>query len=97
MAAVRQGRCGHRAARTATPDGPVFLRTLAERTGGDLIVFDEALTTSPLVTRYLPAERPGDYHLTRGGSLGCGFPGAVGAKLARPDRLVVGFAGDGGP
>ncbi|MFG2752314.1 thiamine pyrophosphate-binding protein [Streptomyces xanthophaeus] len=74
----------------------VFLRTLAERTGKDLIVFDEALTTSPLVTRYLPPERPGDYHLTRGGSLGVGFPGAVGAKLARPDRLVVGFAGDGG-
>ncbi|MGE7389506.1 thiamine pyrophosphate-binding protein [Streptomyces sp. NPDC004126] len=74
----------------------VFLRTLAERTGGDLIVFDEALTTSPLVTRHLPPERPGDYHLTRGGSLGVGFPGAVGAKLAHPDRLVVGFAGDGG-
>ncbi|MCB5180074.1 thiamine pyrophosphate-binding protein [Streptomyces antimicrobicus] len=74
----------------------VFLRTLAERTGGDLIVFDEALTTSPLVTRYLPAERPGDYHLTRGGSLGVGFPGAVGAKLAHPGRLVVGFSGDGG-
>ncbi|WP_327307736.1 thiamine pyrophosphate-binding protein [Streptomyces sp. NBC_01298] len=74
----------------------VFLRTLAERTGGDLIVFDEALTTSPLVTRYLPPERPGDYHLTRGGSLGVGFPGAVGVKLARPERTVVGFAGDGG-
>ncbi|WP_405532223.1 thiamine pyrophosphate-binding protein [Streptomyces avidinii] len=88
-----------REARAATDDGTpmaVFLRTLAERTGGDLIVFDEALTTSPLVTRYLPAERPGDYHLTRGGSLGVGFPGAVGAKLARPERLVVGFAGDGG-
>ncbi|MGW9373096.1 thiamine pyrophosphate-binding protein [Streptomyces xanthophaeus] len=85
--------------RAAADDGSpmaVFLRTLAERTGKDLIVFDEALTTSPLVTRYLPPERPGDYHLTRGGSLGVGFPGAVGAKLARPDRLVVGFAGDGG-
>ncbi|MFF3428286.1 thiamine pyrophosphate-binding protein [Streptomyces sp. NPDC002602] len=86
---------GGRSDDDGTPMG-VFLRTLAERTGGDLIVFDEALTTSPLVTRYLPAERPGDYHLTRGGSLGVGFPGAVGAKLARPDRLVVGFAGDGG-
>lgn len=89
-----------RTARQASPDDDtpmgVFLRTLAERTRGDLIVFDEALTTSPLVTRHLPAERPGDYHLTRGGSLGVGFPGAVGAKLARPDRLVVGFAGDGG-
>ncbi|MFG2487455.1 thiamine pyrophosphate-binding protein [Streptomyces virginiae] len=88
-----------RSAGSAPDDGTpmaVFLKTLAERTGGDLIVFDEALTTSPLVTRYLPAERPGDYHLTRGGSLGVGFPGAVGAKLARPERLVVGFAGDGG-
>ncbi|MEY2271356.1 thiamine pyrophosphate-binding protein [Streptomyces sp. BF23-19] len=88
-----------RSAGSATDDGTpmaVFLKTLAERTGGDLIVFDEALTTSPLVTRYLLAERPGDYHLTRGGSLGVGFPGAVGAKLARPERLVVGFAGDGG-
>ncbi|MEU3405748.1 thiamine pyrophosphate-binding protein [Streptomyces sp. NPDC006670] len=89
-----------RSAGQASPDDDtpmaVFLRTLAERTRGDLVVFDEALTTSPLVTRYLPPERPGDYHLTRGGSLGVGFPGAVGAKLARPDRLVVGFAGDGG-
>ncbi|MEU2834723.1 thiamine pyrophosphate-binding protein [Streptomyces lavendulae] len=88
-----------RAQLAADDDGTpmaVFLRTLAERTGRDLIVFDEALTTSPLVTRYLPPERPGDYHLTRGGSLGVGFPGAVGAKLAHPDRLVVGFAGDGG-
>ncbi|WP_329193605.1 MULTISPECIES: thiamine pyrophosphate-binding protein [unclassified Streptomyces] len=94
-------RSRERAAQADAPDTDgtpiaVFLRTLAERTGGDLIVFDEALTTSPLVTKYLPAERPGDYHLTRGGSLGVGFPGAVGAKLARPDRLVVGFAGDGG-
>ncbi|PWK68646.1 benzoylformate decarboxylase [Streptomyces sp. CG 926] len=92
---VREARSAGSAPDDGTPMA-VFLKTLAERTGGDLIVFDEALTTSPLVTRYLPAERPGDYHLTRGGSLGVGFPGAVGAKLARPERLVVGFAGDGG-
>lgn len=94
-----RSRAGRAAAQARDADGSpmaVFLRTLAERTGGDLIVFDEALTTSPLVTKYLPPERPGDYHLTRGGSLGVGFPGAVGVKLARPDRLVVGFAGDGG-
>ncbi|MFC1408274.1 thiamine pyrophosphate-binding protein [Streptacidiphilus sp. N1-12] len=90
------------AAAVAAGPGPdagnleLFLHRLATRTGGDLIVFDEALTNSPLVSKYLPPERPGDYHLTRGGSLGVGLPGAVGAKLARPDRLVVGFAGDGG-
>lgn len=73
-----------------------FLQALAERTRNDLIVFDEALTSSPEVVAYLPPDTPGDYHLTRGGSLGVGIPGAVGAKLARPDRTVVGFTGDGG-
>ncbi|WP_258575482.1 thiamine pyrophosphate-dependent enzyme, partial [Streptomyces shenzhenensis] len=33
---------------------------------------------------------------TRGGSLGVGIPGALGAQLAHPDRTVVGFTGDGG-
>ena len=95
-------RTEQRNAEAAAVPGPdagnleLFLHRLATRTGGDLVVFDEALTSSPLVTRYLPPERPGDYHLTRGGSLGVGLPGAVGAKLARPDREVIGFAGDGG-
>lgn len=73
-----------------------FLSALAEATEGDLVVFDEALTSSPEVTAYLPPDVPGDYHLTRGGSLGVGIPGAIGAKLARPERTVVGFTGDGG-
>ncbi|MEU8517024.1 thiamine pyrophosphate-binding protein [Kitasatospora sp. NPDC048722] len=73
-----------------------FLQELALRTNGDLIVFDEALTSSPAVVTHLPPDRPGDYFLTRGGSLGVGIPGAVGAKLAHPDRTVVGFTGDGG-
>ncbi|MFH8386528.1 thiamine pyrophosphate-binding protein [Kitasatospora sp. NPDC018058] len=73
-----------------------FVRELARQTGGDLIVFDEALTSSPTLVRHLPPDRPGDYFLTRGGSLGVGIPGAIGAKLARPDRAVVGFTGDGG-
>jgi benzoylformate decarboxylase len=34
--------------------------------------------------------------LTRGGSLGVGIPGAIGAKLANPDKTVIGFTGDGG-
>ncbi|MEU2828843.1 thiamine pyrophosphate-binding protein [Streptomyces lavendulae] len=73
-----------------------FLQELAGRVGDEIIVFDEALTSSPAVVRHLPPDRPGDYFLTRGGSLGVGIPGAVGAKLAHPDRTVVGFTGDGG-
>jgi benzoylformate decarboxylase len=71
------------------------LRELARRAPDDLVVFDEALTVSPRVTRHLPPRRPGDYFVTRGGSLGVGIPGAVGIKLARPGSTVVAFVGDG--
>jgi benzoylformate decarboxylase len=73
-----------------------FAAALAKRCGPDLIVFDEALTASPGLVRQLPPTRPGSYFLTRGGSLGIGIPGAIGAKLARPTAEVVGFTGDGG-
>jgi benzoylformate decarboxylase len=69
---------------------------LAASTGDDLVVFDEALTASPGLRRHLPPRVPGNYFATRGGSLGIGIPGAIGAKLARPDVPVVGFTGDGG-
>ena len=62
----------------------------------DTIVFDEALTNSPAVSRYLPANNPGQYFLTRGGSLGVGFPGAIGVTVANPGKTVIGFSGDGG-
>ena len=73
-----------------------FMEALAARLPDDAIIFDEALTFSPEVTQYLPPRRPGSFFQTRGGSLGVGFPGAIGVKLAHPDRTVVGFTGDGG-
>ena len=57
---------------------------------GDVVVFDEALTNSPAVSRYLPPSQTGQYFLTRGGSLGVGFPGGIGVKLANPDKTVLG-------
>lgn len=62
----------------------------------DAIIFDEALTCSPQLTRYLPPTQPEHYFLTRGGSLGVGIPGAIGAKIAHPDKTVIGITGDGG-
>ncbi|GAB2784649.1 thiamine pyrophosphate-binding protein [Rhabdobacter roseus] len=73
-----------------------FAKVLAEHLPADAIVFDEALTSSPAITRYIPPKLPGHYFVTRGGSLGVGFPGAIGAKLANPDKTVIGFSGDGG-
>jgi thiamine pyrophosphate-dependent acetolactate synthase large subunit-like protein len=73
-----------------------FMEELAPQLPEDAIIFDEALTSSPAVVRYFPPTKPGHYFLTRGGSLGIGFPGAIGARLANPDKLVIGFSGDGG-
>jgi len=72
-----------------------FARELARALPEDAIVFDEALTSSPAVTRYLPPKAPGRYFVTRGGSLGVGIPGALGVKLLHPTKTVIGFTGDG--
>lgn len=73
-----------------------FLREVADRVPPDVIVFDEALTASPMVSHFLPPTRPGHSFVTRGGSLGVGFPGGVGIKIAHPDKTVIAFSGDGG-
>jgi len=73
-----------------------FIEELAKKLPSDAIIFDEALTNSPPITRYLPPAKTSQYFLTRGGSLGVGFPGAIGAKLANPEKTVIGFSGDGG-
>lgn len=73
-----------------------FMEELTAQLPEDAIIFDEALTNSPPIERYRPATKPGHYFLTRGGSLGVGIPGAIGVKLANPDKTVIGFTGDGG-
>ena len=74
-----------------------FMAELARHLPSEnVVIFDEALTSSPAVVRYWPPQRTGEYFLTRGGSLGIGFPGAIGAKLANPGKTVIGFSGDGG-
>jgi benzoylformate decarboxylase len=73
-----------------------FAAELARQLPDDAVVYDEAVTHSDDLTRYLVPERPGSYFQTPGGTLGVAFPGAVGVKLAFPERTVIGFGGDGG-
>jgi benzoylformate decarboxylase len=73
-----------------------FMEELMNQLPEEAIIFDEALTNSSPISRYFAPTRTGQYFLTRGGSLGVGIPGAIGAKLANPDKTVVGFTGDGG-
>lgn len=101
---ARQKQAAHQAAVEADTrvrdDVPLqtsrFMEELSRQVPADTIVFDEALTSSPPLTRYLPPNQPDTYYSTRGGSLGVGIPGALGIKLAQPDKTVIGFTGDGG-
>lgn len=86
-----------RKVRDAVPmRGSRFMEELAAQLPDGAVIFDEALTNSPALTRYLPPRKPGEFFQTRGGSLGVGIPGAIGVKLANPGKTVIGFSGDGG-
>ena len=61
----------------------------------DAIVVDEAITASLDLARTVQFEGTGDYIGARGGGIGQALPGALGVKLAHPDRPVVALSGDG--
>ena len=61
----------------------------------EAIVVDESITAGPDLARTVQFERVGDYVGARGGGIGQALPGALGVKLAHPDRPVVALSGDG--
>ncbi len=63
--------------------------------GEDALFLTEAITNYEVVAEHLRASRPGSLIGSGGGSLGWAGGGAVGAKLAAPDRTVVCLVGDG--
>ena len=63
--------------------------------GTDALVLTEAITSYQVVAEHLRASRPGSLIGSGGGSLGWAGGGAVGAKLACPERTVVCLTGDG--
>ena len=74
---------------------PRVMAELAATLPPDAIVVDEAITAGPDLARTLAFARPGDYWGARGGGIGQALPGALGVKLAHPDRPVVAVSGDG--
>jgi len=63
--------------------------------GTDALVLTEAITNYQVVAEHLRASRPGSVIGSGGTSLGWAGGGAVGAKLACPERTVVCLTGDG--
>src|SRR6516164_3416077 len=73
-----------------------IMRWLRDRLPSDAIVTSDAGNFSGWPNRFLQYRRPGRQLGPTSGAMGYGVPAAVAAKLVHPDRMVVGFSGDGG-
>lgn len=77
------------------PISPARLMSeLADALPPDAAIFEEAISNSVVMSRYI-TPRPGLYFRARGGGIGPGVPGTLGLKLAMQDRPVVGVVSDG--
>jgi benzoylformate decarboxylase len=78
---------------------PVQALALLEAIGAmlpkDAVVIEEALSSAPGIRQLINSDDPQSYFGLRGGGIGWGLPATIGAKLALPDRPVVGIIGDG--
>ena len=81
------------AARRLTPAS--VAHALADLIDDDTIVLNEAISEAPTVWKHLPRRKPATLFGNRGTSLGWSGGGALGVKLAAPDRTVVSIVGDG--
>ena len=72
-----------------------MMHELAAAVPPNTIIADEAVTSRPALNRAFDFEKPGDIYGIRGGALGWAMPGALGVKLAHPDRPVLAVVGDG--
>jgi benzoylformate decarboxylase len=78
---------------------PVQALALLEAIGAmlpkDTVVIEEALSNAPGIRQLINSDDPQSYFGLRGGGIGWGLPATIGAKLALPERPVVGIIGDG--
>lgn len=75
--------------------GPRLMHEIRHALPDDGMVFAEAITNSHHLEQAMRPDRPGRLVKGRGGGIGPGLPGALGAALACPDRKVVGVCSDG--
>ena len=72
-----------------------MMHELARAVPPETIVANEAITSGAALMREFTFDEPGSLYGIRGGALGWGMPGALGVKLANPDRPVLAVVGDG--
>lgn len=73
------------------------IELLYESTGGDAIVTTDVGQHQMWVAQYFHFEQPRSLISSGGlGTMGFGFPAAIGAQVAHPERTVISVNGDGG-
>ncbi|NLT19790.1 MAG: biosynthetic-type acetolactate synthase large subunit [Syntrophomonadaceae bacterium] len=72
------------------------IEKIYELTGGEAIITTEVGQHQMWTAQFCKFKHPRTFVTSGGlGTMGFGFPAAIGAKIARPDRPVVDIAGDG--
>ena len=73
----------------------VLMQTIADTVPAETIIVDESITSGATLRDFLIRKSADSFYGMRGGGLGWGLPAAIGVKLAKPDRTVLGIIGDG--
>ena len=72
-----------------------MMHEIASALPANTIIAVDSVTSRAAVHSAIPFNQPGSIHGERGGALGWGMGGALGIKLAHPDRPVIAIVGDG--
>jgi benzoylformate decarboxylase len=75
--------------------GPRLMHEIKQALPANGMVFSEGVTNTKHIEMAIAPDRPGQLVKVRGGGIGPGLPGTLGAALACPDKKVVGICSDG--
>jgi benzoylformate decarboxylase len=101
LVAAKSARAEAAATRRAAAEGrlpmsaAIALQEIANAAPDDVIVVDETITAIGDVAANFEFTAPGDFFGARGGGIGQGLAGALGVKVAYPERPVLALSGDG--
>ena len=95
--AIAEVRARAREERDRMPIPPLaLLEMLTDHLPPGAILVDDSLSSGNGLHYLLKSDDPKSFFGLHGGGIGWGLPGALGVKLALPDRPVVALIGDGG-